>query len=215
MDVNSDWELRLNVSDFDSEYVRSVFENHGQEKSPTIEFVLDSSPKDRHEATIHSISQSRGNIHREGNFLEVRARGFELASQQKKVGSNVHAYFQCGNRSTWFVWFRPLIEAARRRFGSEADGFTMKIYCSNRYHVARSLVLACGLLCLECRLTAQDTNSNQTEKGTVESRNKPNTSNPQDETKLRLASKYAHQSREVPYSRRLTQRPYQHKYPVF
>ena len=116
MDVNSDWELRLNVSDFDSEYVRSVFENHGQDKSPTIEFVLDSSPKDRHEATIHSISNRVENIHREGNFLEVRARGFELASQQKKVGSNVHAYFQCGNRSTWFVWFRPLIEAARRRF---------------------------------------------------------------------------------------------------
>lgn len=61
----------------------------------------------------------------------------------------------------------------------------MKIYCSNRYHVARSLVLACGLLCLECRLTAQDTNSNRSEKGTVESLNKPNTSISQDETQAK------------------------------
>lgn len=115
MDVDSDWELRVNVSDYDSEYVRNAFEHAADKDTPPIEFVLDNSPQERHKASFLSISNRVENIHREGNFLEVRAHGFELSPQQKKVGSNVHAYFHCGDRSTWFVWFRPLIEAAHRK----------------------------------------------------------------------------------------------------
>ncbi|MCU0712733.1 MAG: efflux RND transporter periplasmic adaptor subunit [Pirellula sp.] len=115
MDTESEWELRLNVRDLDSQYVRNEFSNPSAAGPQAIEFVLDGSPKDRHSATVKSIANRVENIHREGNFLEVRATTGELAEENKKVGSNVHAYFPCGKYSTWFVWFRPAIEAARRK----------------------------------------------------------------------------------------------------
>lgn len=115
MDTDSEWELRLNVRDLDSHYVRSEFSNYSTDQAHSIEYVLDGSPKDRHHASVKSVANLVENFHREGNFLEVRATVREITEENKKVGSNVHAYFPCGKYPTWFVWFRPAIEAARRK----------------------------------------------------------------------------------------------------
>ncbi len=115
MDIASAWELRLNVLDQDSKYVLDNYSFGPSDEKRMIEYVLDSSPKQRHQATLKSVANRVENQHREGNFLEVRANIFDLPQDDLKVGSNVHAYFDCGQFPTWFVWFRPAIEAARRK----------------------------------------------------------------------------------------------------
>ncbi len=119
-DFEAAWQIRVDVADRDSGYVRDSFrglrEVPGRETLKSeIRFTLASDPAELFPAKIHWISERVENKHGLGCYVEVRAvvENESLGAQQ--AGAGVHAFFDCGNQPLWFVWCRPIIEAAQRR----------------------------------------------------------------------------------------------------
>lgn len=116
MDLTGPWQIRVQVADSDSAYVRSYYDSSDENVSEAnVDFVVDSAPDMRHSAAITWIADHVENIHGEGCSLELRARTTKAGLENVHSGAGVHAYFQCGKQQFWFVWCRPLIEAAQRR----------------------------------------------------------------------------------------------------
>ncbi|MCA9133600.1 MAG: efflux RND transporter periplasmic adaptor subunit, partial [Planctomycetales bacterium] len=80
-----------------------------------LDFVFDSAPSERHEARIHWIADHVENQHGEGCFVEIRATTSAGGPAAAHAGAGVRAHFYCGRQPLWFVWCRPLVEAAQRR----------------------------------------------------------------------------------------------------
>lgn len=86
-----------------------------QKYAAEIKFAFDSAPHEQFPARIQWISDQVENRHGEGCTVEIRAATDASIPQEIHAGAGVHAYFRCGNHPMWFVWCRPLIEAAQRR----------------------------------------------------------------------------------------------------
>ncbi len=114
MDLDDQWELKLQVPDHDSQYVIDHYAESSNNQQP-LQFVVDSQPDKPQAAMVTKIANRVDNMHREGCFLEVTASAENLDTSSRRVGSSVHAFFSCGDYPTWFVWTRPLIESARRK----------------------------------------------------------------------------------------------------
>jgi multidrug efflux pump subunit AcrA (membrane-fusion protein) len=114
INLESPWEIRVRVADRDSGYVSRSFGDTKNRSESSIQFVLDGLPSQTHQANVVSIANQVENIHAEGTFVTVVAKVLEPKANMR-VGSNVHAYFECGSEPTWFVWTRPLIENLHRR----------------------------------------------------------------------------------------------------
>jgi multidrug efflux pump subunit AcrA (membrane-fusion protein) len=129
VDLDGPWQIRVHVADHDSGYVLDHYAaSHASERSDpeetasnVVRYVIDSAPEYSLSARVSWIADQVENLHGEGSFVEVRAtldKQFpQLESNHDDVhmGAGVHAYFDCGQQPVWFVWFRPLIEAAQRR----------------------------------------------------------------------------------------------------
>lgn len=124
VDLSGLWHLRLRVADRDSGYVREHFATDGDASSQRdVEFVFDSAPEERLRAQVQWIANQLENEHAEGCYLEIRAATDRSPVQKAHAGAGVHAYFECGEQPFWFVWCRPIVEAAQMRMwlsGEEA-----------------------------------------------------------------------------------------------
>lgn len=118
IDLNGPWQLKVQVADRDSTYVRRYFKPAEKVK---FEFVLDSLPDERFPAEVTWVSNSVQNKLGTGCFLELRADVPPDIVERSYMGSNVRAYFVCGQQPTWFVWCRPLVEAIQKRFWVWSD----------------------------------------------------------------------------------------------
>lgn len=85
------------------------------DKRSQVEFVFESIPHERHQATLHWIAEQMMNEHGEGCFLEVRGRTTSSDASVNHFGAGVQAYFSCGQYARWFVWCRPMVEAIQMR----------------------------------------------------------------------------------------------------
>ncbi len=115
VDLNGPWQLRIDVADRDSGYVQKYYAANGQ-VSGEVDFVFDSLPEKKFAATVRSMAELVQNRHGEGCYLEVLADVDRAVVEQSQMGAGAHVYFRCGQQPLWFVWCRPLIEAAQRKF---------------------------------------------------------------------------------------------------
>ncbi len=128
------WHVRVHVPDRDVGYVLKHFspraslppeitdhrasekqEISARELQSEIEFCLSSAPDQRFPAEVTWIADQVENRHGEGCTVEVRATVGSERPVGTHAGSSVYAFFDCGNQPMWFVWCRPLVEAAQRR----------------------------------------------------------------------------------------------------
>ncbi len=134
VDQSGLWHVRVQVADRDVGYLLRHFsgaESHAL--TPTsnststhpsapntnsrsnIEFCLASDPDERFTAEVTWIADQVENRHGEGCSVEVRATVGTDFPPNAHAGAGVHAFFECGQQPLWFVWCRPLVEAAQRR----------------------------------------------------------------------------------------------------
>lgn len=117
-DFEGAWQIRVHVPDRDSGYLLTHFSEQSADSrrlKSEIQYSLDSRPSNQSQARIEWISELVENRQGEGCFVEVRATVDPADSSGLHAGAGVHAFFDCGQHPTWFVWCRPLIEAAQRR----------------------------------------------------------------------------------------------------
>lgn len=112
-DTEGPWQLRYQVDDRDLGHLLHFYEN--TDSPATFDFTFDSQPSVKLGARVSSIAkQANFDPASQRNFVEVRAIA-EESEFEERPGVGVNARFQCGRRSAWFVWCRPLIEALQRR----------------------------------------------------------------------------------------------------
>ena len=133
VDLEGPWHLRIEVADRDTGYVRSHL-NHAKSDNPasnsesqsmesqSIDFVLDSLPEKHFDAQVEWLSDTVQNRLGEGCYLEIRASVDQDIVKQSHMGAGALAYFKCGQQPLWFVWSRPIVEAAQRKFWFWSEG---------------------------------------------------------------------------------------------
>lgn len=127
VDLAGPWQIRVQVADRDSEYLRAHYVSHQSAELPeagnsllrtsnsALAFTLTSNPAERWAAKLRWIAEQVENRDGQGCFVEVRA---DVGSDERcgaHAGAGVHAFFSCGDQPLWFVWSRPLVEAAQRK----------------------------------------------------------------------------------------------------
>ena len=118
VDLEGPWHLRLQVNERDILYALGDLRDSSLPPAATnkVEFSFDRSPKDKYTAEVYRLADRVENIHGDGNFAEVLANPLAESHSSGYSGTGVHAYFDCGEYPTWFVWGRPIVEALQRRF---------------------------------------------------------------------------------------------------
>ncbi len=118
-DLSGNWQLKIDVADKDSHYVLqsvgSAFEH------PDVEFVLDSLPEEKFTTHLYRKSNTLTNVTGQGCFLQLRGTVQRDVVERSHMGAGAHVYFDCGRKPVWFVWCRPLIEAAQRRLWIKSE----------------------------------------------------------------------------------------------
>lgn len=129
VDMDGPWQLRMQVADRDTWYAFEAANaaERGIKNDPEVEFSFDRNPKEKYRAVVVRRAQRVENLHGEGSYTEVLAKAPAIETETSYSGTGIHAYFDCGSYSAWFVWGRPFIEAMQRRFwlGSDPDSATV------------------------------------------------------------------------------------------
>ncbi len=113
VDLDGPWQLQIQVADRDSEYVLRSREG-GKDK---VDFVLDSMPKESHQATIQYVGRSIENPKGDHCFLPVFASLDHGMIGSAYIGANARVRFTCDDQPYWFVWCRPIWETLQQRYG--------------------------------------------------------------------------------------------------
>ncbi|MBX3421664.1 MAG: HlyD family efflux transporter periplasmic adaptor subunit [Pirellulaceae bacterium] len=121
-DPSGDWCLKLEIADADIGYVKKqVFANSmGSRSIPVkseavLEFIFVAQPDVQFDAQISWISTLARNPRGDGVIIDAIAEPATASVAYGHIGATVKAYLSCGQRQTWFVLSRPLVEAIQRK----------------------------------------------------------------------------------------------------
>ena len=128
VDLAGPWQIRVQVADRDAGYLRAHYASYPtadvadaaasarRTSDSSITFTLTSKPAERWSAQVRQIAEHVENRHGQGCYVDVRADVDAGQQAGTHAGAGVHAFFGCGSQPVWFVWSRPLLEAAQRKF---------------------------------------------------------------------------------------------------
>lgn len=111
-----EWDLLLSIPDEITGYVRSQMKaSDSAGRSPQIRFTLSADPRTVYVTKIRDLDRSS---HIEEGRVRCRATAAigDLPTERRRAGAAVSAQIYCGRRSLGFVWFREIIEFARRKW---------------------------------------------------------------------------------------------------
>lgn len=111
-DISGAWHLKVEVPDREAGHIRSAY---AENKDVTVRFRLASEPDKEYLGRISRIAESvRPGANQESVWIIYV--DFDPSQFPLRFGASVAVQFECGNRSTFYVWLRPLWENLRRRF---------------------------------------------------------------------------------------------------
>lgn len=112
MDIDGEWQLRIDLLDRDTAYVHAHYAgNHN-----SLSYVFDSLPTERFYANVKQFAIVNENGPDQGSVQQVFASVQKEDALRAHAGATARVKFACGTKSFWFVWSRPLVEFLQRRF---------------------------------------------------------------------------------------------------
>ncbi|MEM7474051.1 MAG: efflux RND transporter periplasmic adaptor subunit [Planctomycetota bacterium] len=110
------WQIRLRIQERDRSFVEQFYQLplDGQTSMP-LEFVFDSRNSIRHPAELTWMAEQVENLDSIGCFVEAHAKTDLESLSNRNTGASVHAFFACGEKPNWYLWFRPIVELLERK----------------------------------------------------------------------------------------------------
>lgn len=115
MDPNGPWQLELDVEEKRMGHILRAAENKGDIELP-VEFILATSNELTYEGEVTEISTRANHAEEVGSIVETYATFDEEALPMLRIGAEVSAKIDCGERSLFYVLFGDVVETARRYF---------------------------------------------------------------------------------------------------
>ena len=115
MDPNGPWQLELDVEEKRMGHILRAAEKKGDIELP-VEFILATSNELTYEGEVTEISTRANSAEEVGSIVETYATFDEEELPMLRIGAEVSAKIDCGERSLFYVLFGDVVETARRYF---------------------------------------------------------------------------------------------------
>lgn len=115
MDPNGPWQLELDVEEKRMGHILRAAEKKGDLDLP-VEFILATSNELTYEGEVTEISTRANSSEESGSIVETYATFDKEDLPLLRIGAEVSAKIDCGQRSLFYVLFGDVVETARRYF---------------------------------------------------------------------------------------------------
>jgi len=115
MNPNGPWQLELDVEEKRMGHILSAAEKKGDLNLP-VEFILATSNELAYEGEVTEISSRVNSSEESGSIVETYATFDKEELPLLRIGAEVSAKIDCGQRSLFYVLFGDVVETARRYF---------------------------------------------------------------------------------------------------
>jgi multidrug efflux pump subunit AcrA (membrane-fusion protein)/GAF domain-containing protein len=115
MNPNGPWQLELDVEEKRMGHILSAAEKKGDLNLP-VEFILATSNELTYEGEVTEISSRVNSSEESGSIVETYATFDKEELPLLRIGAEVSAKIDCGQRSLFYVLFGDVVETARRYF---------------------------------------------------------------------------------------------------
>ncbi|QDT28083.1 HlyD family efflux transporter periplasmic adaptor subunit [Gimesia panareensis] len=115
MDPNGPWQLELDVEEKRMGHILRAAEKKGDIELP-VEFILATSNELTYEGEVTEISTRVNSAEEVGPIVETYATFDKEELPMLRIGAEVSAKIDCGERSLFYVLFGDVVETARRYF---------------------------------------------------------------------------------------------------
>ncbi len=115
MDDTGEWQLELEVPEYRMGHMLKALDRSENQTLP-IEYVLATAVETSYEAKVRTIATRTNESEEEGTIVEVYADIDADTLPSRRIGAEVEAKINCGQRSLGYVLFGDVIEFVQRNF---------------------------------------------------------------------------------------------------
>jgi hypothetical protein len=113
METTGDWRLELEVPEYRMGHLLTAL-NKSESHTLPAEYFLRTNVDETHDATVTTLATRTNESEEEGTVVEVYADIDPDTLPSRRIGAEVQAKIDCGDRSLFYVLFGDVVEFFQR-----------------------------------------------------------------------------------------------------